>query len=200
GRAGVARRHRRGGGGFGGASANLPAATKAQGGLTGGQGLVPSERRYRSDSGLSKDLDDLGVRQIWWDPQTKLVNVRKADGKVEQKPFNLLPNVEIEALAMSFDAATEKAFLATLRPELVERYWYHVKVDRKVRGQKVSVYSIQIWTEDWKPEYSQALVNAGLKEIQSAPALKTVFGSANQGALHKLASLPFVKRILPLEG
>ena len=65
---------------------------------------------------------------------------------------------------------------------------------------KVSVYPIQIWTKDWKPEYAEALKNAGLKEMQAEGNLKTVFGSCGNNELHKIAALPFVRQIVPIGG
>jgi len=54
--------------------------------------------------------------------------------------------------------------------------------------------------DNQKTENLTALKSAGLKESQPQEGLKVVFGSCDRATLKKLAALPFVKRILPVEG
>lgn len=180
-----------GGGGFGGAAGAATRPVTNAPLPTLGKSVLAGEKAF--------DKDGREVSGIWFDPAAKTIQVRQADGKVVSKDFNLLSRSEVISLAATFDEAGEKAFLATLTPEMAERYWFHLKVDPKVQNQKSAVRSIQIWTDDWKPEFAEALAKAGLKEIQSAPGLKAAFGSADLKGLHRLAALPFVKRIVPLE-
>ena len=189
------------GGGFGGGGV----AGRPAGGLYRGGANLPASlpvRRLQVREAVKSLADGelaLGL-SVWWDEVKKVIHVRKPDGKEEEKSFNLLPPDEILALASTFDDETEKRFLKTLSEEHQERYWYTLKVDKKVKGMKVSTYPIQIWTESWKPEFEEALKKAGLDELQASPGLKTVFGSTDSKGLHKLAALPFVRRVLPIEG
>ena len=136
----------------------------------------------------------------WFNEADGSLAKRGADGKMAKVAFSDLKDDEVIALALQISDEAEKKLIKTLKPDEAERYWYLVKVDRKLRDAKDGSIAIQIWTSDWKAENAGALKGAGLSEVQPQEALKVVFGSCGKATLKKLASLPFVKQIVPIEG
>jgi Ca-activated chloride channel homolog len=181
------------GGGFGG------------GGFGGGfAGAAPVAPVRMSTPALGRPMErlaeskDAGSR-LAYDSKSKTFQLYDAKG-VQSKTFDQLNEEELGSLVRLLDPQTEKALLADLTPAQATRYHLAKKVDEKLLRSKEATLAVQVWVDDWKPEHAAALRTAGLEELLPQPALNAAFGSCPKAALGKLASLPFVRRIVPLEG
>ena len=198
-----------------------PASFARSGGFGGGAGGAASMPAMKSAAGVAFEAPSPGtsqpVRRLkirsadpafilalsggpWFNEADGSLSKKAADGKMAKVAFKDLKDDEVIALALQISDEAEKKLVKTLKPDEAERYWYLVKVDRKLREAKDGTIAIQIWISDWKAENIGALKGAGLTEVQPQQALKVVIGSCDKATLKKLASLSFVKQVVPLEG
>jgi Ca-activated chloride channel family protein len=180
----------RGGGGFGGGAYARRAMPATAAPVLG--------KPVYADAEVKEVAANLGG--LYWDEAGGKLMKSGSDGKRMPIPFAKLTDEQIQALPRALSPEQLAKFLKGLKPEEMERYALLTRVDPKLRKGTSEPLSLQIWTMDWAPGHLEALKKAGLEDAQGDGNLKTAFGTCAKASLAKIAALPFVRKVVPLEG